>query len=246
MTDKTILVTRPQGDELALTDLLHEQGYRVMHEPLTTIYLEHTMRHALHEALLNEPDAVIVTSRHAVNALALLSEIRDVFLLCVGEATAQAATSLGFERVSSGGGTAQKLATEIVASYDPFSRFLYVSGKHTRLNMATFLADHDMELQHLVVYEAVASEQLSDTLVAQLKRGQVDGVSLLSPRTAQIFTRLLEKAGIADCVNRLEAFCLSEAVAESLHGGWKAVHVTRAPTLASVVECVDNTFRRQA
>lgn len=246
MTDKSILITRPLGDERALTDLLHEQGYRVIHEPLTSIYLEHTQRHTVEAALFDEPDAVIVTSRHAVNALALLTDLRDPFVLCVGEATASAAASLGFERISTGGGTAQKMVEMILGSYDPGSRFLYLSGKHTRLSMATILADHDMDVQHLVVYEAVASEQLSDTLVAQLQRGTVDGVNLMSPRTAQIFCRLLEKAGLADTTKSLEAFCLSEAVAEALQGKWKAVHITREPTLASVVECVDNTFRRQA
>ncbi len=247
MTDKTILITRPLGDERALTDLLHEQGYRVIHEPLTTIYLEHNQRHALEEALLDEPDAIIVTSRHAVNALALLTDLRDQFLLCVGEATAAAAHSLGFERVSTGGGTAQKLCQMIIDSYDPESRFLYLSGKHIRLSMADALAEHGMDVQTLVVYDAVASEQLSDILVAQLQRRAIDGVSFLSPRAAIIFQRLLEKAGIAGAVSSLEAFCLSEAVAAPLAGsGWKAIHITEEPTLASVVECVDNTFRRHA
>ncbi len=246
MTDKTILITRPLGDERALTDMLHEQGYRVIHEPLTAIYLEHTQRHAIEQALFDEPDAIILTSRHAVNALALLTDQRDPFLLCVGDATAQAAQSLGFERVSTGGGTAQKLLEIIMEGYDAGARFLYPSGKHTRMNFATQLADADMELQHLVVYEAVASEQLSDTLIAQLQRKAIDGVSLMSPRASQIFTRLLEKAQIPNATAALEAFCLSEAVAQSLHGGWKAVHITQEPTLASVVECVDNTFRRHA
>ena len=247
MTDKTILITRPVGDERALTDLLNEQGYRVIHEPLTAIYLEHTQRHALENALLDAPDAIIVTSRHAVNALALLSDLRDQFLLCVGEATAQAASSLGFERISTGGGTAQKLATMITESYDPGSRFLYLCGKHIRLSMADVLSDQGMEVQSLTVYEAVASEQLSDTLVAQFKRRAIDGVSLLSPRAAIIFTRLMEKAGIANACASLEAFCLSDAVAQPLvKNNWKAIHVTHEPTLASVVECVDTIFRRHA
>jgi uroporphyrinogen-III synthase len=245
MTDKTLLITRPLGDERALTDLLHEQGYRVIHEPLTSIYMEHTARTPLLRALLNEPDGVIVTSRHAVNALALLTELRDIFLLCVGEATASAAHSLGFERISTAGGTAQRLAAMILEGYDPGARFLYISGRHTRLDMAQALAQQHMEIEHIVVYEAVASTSLSDILVAQLQRKAVDGVTLLSPRTALILARLMEKAGISPAASGMEAFCLSEAVAAPLEdGGWKAVHITEEATLASVVECVNNTFRR--
>lgn len=244
---KTILITRPLGDERALTDMLHAQGFRVIHEPLTSIVLEHTQRHVITEALLSEPDAVIVTSRHAVTALSLLTDLRDVFLLCVGEATAATAQSLGFERVSSGGGTAEKLKEMIIGSYDQGSHFLYVCGKHIRFDMADALGMYDMEVQTIPVYDAVASESLSDILIEQLKRGGIDGVSFLSARAAAIFTRLLNKAGISETVQTLDAFCLSEATAAPLRDkGWKAIHITQEPTLASVVDCVDNTFRRQA
>jgi len=104
MSGKTILITRPKGDETSLMELFQEQGYRVIHEPLTSIYLDHTQRQALYHALADEPDAVILTSRHAVQALAMLSDFRDLFLICVGDSTAEVAHSLGFSRVSIAGG----------------------------------------------------------------------------------------------------------------------------------------------
>lgn len=244
MSDKTILITRPLGDERPLADLLHRQGYRVIHEPLTTIYLMHQQRHALERALFGEPDAVIVTSRHAVQALAALSELRDLFLLCVGEATAKTAFSLGFDRVTTGGGTSQKLLEMVADSYDPGSRFTYVSGQHVRGGLEEELAALGMEVERIVAYEAVASTQLSDTLVEHLRRQQIDGVTFLSQRTARIFTDLLAKAGAAETVARLHAFCLSETVAEPLQNHpWQGIHVTREATLASVLECVDTIFK---
>jgi uroporphyrinogen-III synthase len=244
MNDKTILITRPLGDERALADLLHGHGYRVIHEPLTTIYLMHQQRHILEQALYNEPDAVILTSRHAVHALAALSEMRDLFLLCVGEATAKTAFSLGFDRVSTAGGTSQKLLEIVTDSYDPGSRFVYVSGTHVRVDLDEILTRQGMQVQRVVAYEAVASEQLSDTLIEHLRRRQLDGVTFLSQRTSRIFIDLLSKAGAMEAVSHLHAFCLSETVAEPLQNQpWQGIHVTREATLASMLDCVDTIMK---
>jgi len=243
MTGETILITRPKGDEMALTDALHVHGYRVIHEPLTEIFLRHTERQALHNALLSEPDAVIITSRHGANALALLSDLRDAYLICIGEATASTAQSLGFTRVCNAGGNVQKLIEYIYASYDPETRFLYVSGKHVRVDLDAVLATQGMHVDRIVLYEAIASPQLSDTLVEQLRRGQIDAVTFLSQRTAHIFTALLARAGAQQTVTGLHAAALSETIAEPLVSWpWKGIHTAREATLASLIECVDNIF----
>lgn len=240
MSNETILITRPKNDGQSLADALQAHGYRIIHEPLMEIFLLHTQRQALHNALMAEPDAVIVTSRHGAQALALLSDLRDPFLICVGEATAHTAHSLGFTRVATAGGTAQSLIDTIAGAYDEGSRFLYVSGEHVRVDFETMLAN--MHIERLILYEAVASPQLSDTLVAQLERKQIDAVTFFSPRAAELFTTLLARAGASQTAADLSAFCLSEAVAEPLTQPWKAIHVAREPTLASLVECVDNIF----
>lgn len=243
-SDKTILVTRPKGDEVALTEMLHNSGYRVIHEPLTNIYLHHTKRQELQAALLAEPDAVIVTSRHGVNAMAFLSDVRDNYLICVGEATAKAAYSQGFNRVEVAGGNVDKLVQLISDGYDEGSRFLYVSGEHTRIDLVAELAAHHMQVERIVAYEAIASEQLSDTLVELLRRGQIDACTFLSQRAAVVFTVLLEQAGIRDTVSHMDSFCLSATIAEPLQSEpWRHIHVTREPTLASLLECVDNTYQ---
>ena len=179
---KTIVITRPKGDEKIITDLLHAHGYRVIHEPLTDIFLRHTERLVVQNALLAEPDAVLITSRHAAQALSLLTDLRDAYLLCVGEATAQTAISLGFTRVASAGGTVAKMIDYIIDGYDPSSRFFYVSGEFVRGDLDASLIQQGMDVQRVVVYDAIAASQLSDTLVEQMRRKQVDAVTFLSPR----------------------------------------------------------------
>ncbi len=241
MTGKAIVVTRPKGDEHIITDALHEKSHRVIHEPLTHITLDHTQRTPLQNLLDQEPDAVIVTSRHAVQALAMLTDLRDFFLICVGESTARAAKSLGLCRVSSAGGNVEKLAHFIRDGYDEDSSFVYLSGEHVRADLTELLPE--MFIDRLVLYEAIASTQLSDTFIEQLKRGQLDGVTFLSPRAAQLFTALIAKANLQDTVQPLHAFCLSQAIAECLNKHvWAKRHISDEATLASLLECVDNAF----
>lgn len=241
MTGKTILITRSAGDDAELRDALQARGHHVIHEPLTEIFLNHTVRHAIHHTLASEPDAVIVTSRYGVRALAALSDIRDIALLCVGDATAEVAQSLGYTRVCATGKTVEDMVSYLLDAYDYGAHFLYASAAHIRADIGETLKEYGMTVQRVVIYEAMASQALSDTLIEQLRRGQVDAVLFLSERSADIFRSLLEKTGIAEASAGMDAYCLSPAIAASLSKrAWKRIIVSDEPTLASIVASVDN------
>jgi uroporphyrinogen-III synthase len=241
--DKTILITRPKGDEYGFAEMLQVRNYRAIHEPLMDIMLRHNERYAIHHAIMDDPDAILVTSRHAVQALSILTEIRDLFLICVGEATARAALSAGFTRVSAAGGNAKLMVEQVLESYDEGSRFIYASGEDVRTDLAAELGEEGMKVERIVVYETVAAQRLSDTLVEQLRRRQVDAVTFLSQRTAEIFMTLVDRHGISNCIEGLRAFCMSETVADSLTlRPWLAIHVAHEPTLASLANSIDNVF----
>lgn len=241
MTGKTVLITRPLDEGTELADALHEHGFGVIHEPLTQIFLNHTARQSMELALRGDPDAVIVTSRYGVQAMAALTEMRDMQMICIGETTADAAQSHGFDRVSVAGGDGERMLQYIVDAYDAGSRFLYASGQHVRTDMVGLLSQFGMQAERLVVYEAVAMEQLSDTLLEHLKREHIDAVTFLSTRATEIFQHLLKKAKLHGIASNMQAYCLSKGVAAPLAGTrWKKVHIAKQPTLASLVECVDN------
>jgi len=238
---RTVLITRTLGDDKELRELLQTSGHRVIHEPLTEIFLNHTTRQELNHSILSEPDAVIVTSRYGVRALAALDDMRDIVLLCVGEMTAQVAESIGFTRVSVAGKTAEELTDYILDAYENDACFIYASAAHIRVDLTQILGHYGMRVKRIITYEAIASEQLSDTLVEQLKRGQLDAVTLLSKRSAEIFMALLEKANVKDLAQGLDYYCMSEMIAESLRCcGFQRIIISREPTLASLVQSVDN------
>jgi uroporphyrinogen-III synthase len=242
---RTLLITRSIGDGEELQEALHAQGHRVIHEPLTEIFLRHTARGELEQALSSDPDAVLVTSRYGARALASLSEWRDIPLVCVGSATAHVAESVGFTRISIAGGDVQSMIAYIADAYEADSRFVYVAAEHVRAELDQLLHGYGMQVTKLPLYAAAAAEQLSDTLIEQLKRNQIDGAIFLSQRSAQIFASLVEKADIIESPATMDAFCLSHAIADPLEAlPWKSVHVSKEATLDSIIECVDNTYAK--
>lgn len=241
---KTILITRPRGDEAIFRDELLERGHHVIHEPLMEIVLNHNVRAELEYALFDDPDALLVTSKHGVAALAMLTEIRDLFLLCVGEATANIASQYGFERVSITGETSEHMIQYILDSYDEDAKFLYVSGEDISTDFEQVLGVQGMEVRRVVAYEAVAVQELSDTLLEQIRRGQVDTVTFFSSRTAQIFLNLANKNNIFRELEKIDAFCLSAAIASEISGiKWHKIYIADKPTLASMLSCVDNAYK---
>lgn len=244
MTNETIVITRAIGDEAELKEALQESGYHVIHEPLTEIFLRHTARAELNNALLSDPDAVLVTSQHGVQALAMLTELRDVFLLCVGEKTAEIANNLGFSHVCMTGDNVDAMIDYISGGYDEDSRLLYVSGEHISADLGEILAIHGMQIDRVVVYEAIAAQSLSDIMIEQIKRGQIDGITFFSPRSAQIFCQLAQAAGIAGEFKNITAICLSENVALAAEEiGWRTINIASEPNLSALVACVDSVYK---
>ncbi len=84
-----------------------------------------------------------------------------------------------------------------------------------------------METHRLVVYEAIATPQLSDTLIEQLRRRQLDAVTFMSPRAANIFTTLLAKAGAQRSHRRPARFLLKRRRGRTLAGEWLESHPYR-------------------
>lgn len=243
MASKTVAITRPSAEKDALTRLLHQRGYSVIHEPLTHVFLYHNAQAPLAQALNANPDAIIITSKQGVKALATLTELRDLALVCVGAATAHTAQANGFSRVFTAGGSVASLIEYLAGAYDPGSHFLYVSAEHVRVDLPSILGRQGMHVSRIALYEASAAECFSDTFVEHLKRRQVNAVTFLSQRSAQIFEELAAKAKVEEALEGMAACCLSKAIASALERHtWRRIHTARQATLASLTDCVDNAL----
>ncbi|MFD0985686.1 uroporphyrinogen-III synthase [Methyloligella solikamskensis] len=221
-----LLVTRPQPDAAAQAQLLKERGYAPILSPLLEIeFLRPPMD-------LYRAQALIATSRNGLRALDRLTQ-RTVALrlplLAVGAGTASMAHEMGFEEVTEGPGTGEELAELIVERLDPFrGTLIHLAGETLAFDLKLALERHDFDIQAPVLYRSVPAKSLTAEAVDALRHHTLDGVILMSPRTAQIFARL-NRNNAADLAS-LYCFCLSQAVATNVEGFGLKLRVAAEPS----------------
>jgi uroporphyrinogen-III synthase len=236
-----LLVTRPEPDALKLRAVLEDMGHEATVEPLLQVSFA-----ATDIVELDGVQALIATSRNALRALRatpILVAARTLPLFAVGKATATEARALGFEMVVTGAGTARELITHIVSVVDPAAGLIaHLAGDTLAVDLKPELEPHGFRVVEWVVYRMQAATSFSDEVVEQLALGEIDGVILLSPRTASVYARLVRKHGLVASVRSLPHFCLSAAVARRLQSlGLFAVLSADRPRLEEVLALIDDT-----
>ena len=233
------LVTRPEPDASREAEALAAHGHEAVLAPLLKIEFAPDVPLDLVGA-----QALIVTSRNALRALATRREfenVRRLPLFAVGEATARAARELGFAILVRAPGTAAGLPELIGGKPDPKrGSLLQLAGENLAFDLKTALEAKGFTLHQPVLYRAVPAEQLPARVLSLLKAGELDGAILLSPRTARTFAALIDKHGAVTQGRRLVCYCLSQAVAEVLAPLGFGVRVASKPREEDVLALVDS------
>ncbi len=223
---RRVLVTRPQPDAAPLKDALRARGFEVLLEPmLEIVHLPGP------EPPLDGVQALLFTSANGVRAFVARSPRRDLVVYAVGDATAATARDAGFAEVHSAGGDVRTLAALVRARARPGNgALLHAAGSAVAGDLAGLLAEAGFDVRREVLYEARESECLGTATQRALEAGEVDAVLLFSPRTAASFVSLVQAAGLAAACRRVEAVCLSPAVATAASAvEWRRIAVAKSP-----------------
>jgi uroporphyrinogen-III synthase len=233
-----LLVTRPEPDATRQAMLLAARGHEPVLAPLLAIETAIEMPLELDGA-----QALIVTSRNALRALATHRELAaslQLPLFAVGEATAKAAAELGFAKVTSGPGTGEGLSRLIADALDPNAGALvHLSGETVAFDLKSALQAKGFTLRQPVLYRAVAATRLPESALALLNAGELDGVILMSPRTAAIFAALVVRADALTQAARLDCYCLSAAVAQAVETLKARAIVAARPSEEDILALLD-------
>ncbi|MEE2970268.1 MAG: uroporphyrinogen-III synthase [Pseudomonadota bacterium] len=206
------LITRPRDDAEALVNELNAARVETFIEPLLNIA---SVPGAL--AKLDRVQAILLTSRNGVRALAEETDQRDTPIYAVGDATADIARELGFINVESAAGDSAALAQLVEDRLDPGDgALLHGSGTAVAGDLAGTLAAKGFTVRCEILYEARPAIRLSAELQALLTNGALDGATFFSPRTAQTFVNLVNAAGLSPACRAVTAICISPAVVRAL------------------------------
>ena len=228
-----VLITRPREDGERLAQRLADEGIEAILAPVLDILFR-----ADETVTLEDAQAVLLTSANGARAFAAATDAREVPILAVGDATAETASGLGFKTVKSAGGDVESLADKVIETCAPTGGLLlHVAGRHAAGDLAGRLKAAGFSVERRVLYDAVPIEALSDEALKALETGPLDAALFFSPRTAAAFVSLARSGGLADCCRRLDALCLSEAVAARLSGSeWRRVLIAQRPDQEALLE----------
>jgi len=229
-----VLITRPRPDAVRLATALAARGVESVLAPLSEIVFTPV------PVPLEGVQAILVTSANGVRALAAATPRRDVRVLAVGRASADAARREGFGTVASADGDVHALAALVRRSLDRGAGgLLHASGADVAGDLAGALARDGFDVRRVSLYEARMAEALPAKAEVALRGQTLQGATLFSPRGADSFVRLLRAAGLEGTTAPLTAFCLSAAVARAASGlAWRSVEIAARPDQEALVDIV--------
>jgi uroporphyrinogen-III synthase len=234
-----VLVTRPEPEASRFAEALRKSG----HEPLLAPLLSHAglTPPADFDARLEAAQAVLLTSVNGVRALAETTKRRDLRLLVVGDATAEAAERLGFHDTLSAAGDVTALAVLVRKQLRPDAGpLLHAGGAVTAGDLVGQLAAAGYAIAHVALYETRLAETLPLDVERALSDGTVDVVTLFSPRTAEAFVKLASRPEIARGLAKTAAVTMSPAGAERVASlKWRVVAVAERPTQDEMLLAID-------
>lgn len=204
-------VTRPMEDAGALRAQLIAQGHEVSLEPLLKIEYFHD-----EPIEIDDAQALIATSKNALRALAGRPEeaaCKAMPLFVVGRGTAQTAKAMGFETVIEGPSTAQALLGLIINVAEVNDGALvHLSAENVAYNLCEELRHLGYHIFQPILYRSIQVETLSDTLLRNIKSGRIEGVVLLSGRTAEAYASIMNTHELLDVARKMTHYCLSETI----------------------------------
>lgn len=232
-----ILLTRPLSQSQLLADTLKQRGVNtILIEPLLTIEpcMEQTI--ALQTALDQPPQALIITSSNGIDALAALTSRRDIPVIAVGEASAEAARQHGFNATSVGGSVAHMVPFIRTHYSSSGGLLLYASGEVITSDITALLTAAGFTAERIITYKAQPVDRLSAYIKEILIAREPLAAVFYSPRTAAIFSNLVVKEQLKNYLTTAQAFALSPSIAAQLAPlHWQAIYSADTATQDAMV-----------
>lgn len=235
-----VLITRPREDAAAFAAELANRGHEALIEPLLEVEYLGVEGSGLD---LKSVQALLFTSANGVRAFVRVEPRRDLPVYAVGDATAALARDAGFGEVYSAAGDVSALAKLVTARLNPMrGTLLHVAASKVAGDLQGLLEKSGFEIVRHVLYRTEVRSAFSAQVCGFLTSGEIEAVTLFSPRTARTFANLVLAANLQGCLEDIFVVCLSQAVADQVaHLNWKGVRVAAEPNKGALLACLKNT-----
>lgn len=225
-----VLITRPAGDAAATAAAVQARGLMPIIAPMLVV------RPLVLRAPAHPVQAILLSSRNAVPALAGMAAWRGRPVLTVGDATADAARAAGFDDVRSARGDARALQELACRSLAPAGgTLLLATAAGEGMGLAAGLRLAGFSVQRRLAYRVQNQTRFPAAAAASLREGRVGAAAFFSARTAATFVRLLPH-DLRVKLHGVRALAIGNQAADALKPlGWAEVAIAPHPTLDGIL-----------
>jgi uroporphyrinogen-III synthase len=201
------IVTRPEPGNAQTCDALARAGLSAVSAPLFEV---DGLDYLVPERL---PDALLISSANAVRYLKPhdLDRLAGIPVFAVGEATAAAARTSGFQKVVAGTADLTAMSQILRQSLPKGSSLLRLTAPERNDQALTELSDH-CQITTILTYQARATTVLPSSLARLAQAERPRAVLHFSRRAAEHFVDLCKANGFIGAIANWQHICLSEAV----------------------------------
>lgn len=234
-----VLLIRPLEDALPMALMLKSKNIAFSHYPLFAPSF-------LPIPSLNNPQALIITSKNAIRALDKYEDLKNVPLYTVGDKTAELAKQKGFANIFSAGGTSQELIQLILKTAQKNKGTLWhLSGETIKVDISEALKFEGFEAKRQIVYRIEDIVTLPSSLLTELNNYLISHVIFCSPRTTAVFVNLLKNNKLEKKACKITALCLSQDIGKKASElKWKKVWISQRPHLNVLMDYFDDERSR--
>jgi uroporphyrinogen-III synthase len=241
-----VLVTRPHPDGESTAATLRARGFEVLLAPM--LRFEPVAFRDDEEAHYG---AVIVTSANALRGITphlKASSLLKLPLFAVGEHTASAARSAGFETVISANGDAGALRELVEASVktkalQKTSTLLHLAGADLARDLAGELGARGFSVVTLTTYRMAPVSDLPRETSDAFAASRVEAVLHYSRRSARAFLEAARTDGVEISALSIPHCCISDGVAAVVRdAGAMQVMVAASPDEKGLLEALDRAL----
>ncbi|WP_051013219.1 uroporphyrinogen-III synthase [Methylocystis sp. SC2] len=233
-----VLVLRAAEDAARTAGKLRALGYAAVLSPV----LEFAATHAIIPC--DDYDGVIVTSAKGVEFAGDARQLRAAPLHAVGEKTAEAARARGFQP-DIVAGNAEAMLPRLLERYQRPAVFLYLAGRDRQPVLEAGLRGAGHDVHTVEVYDARAAQSLTAEALAAIAARRLIAALHYSRRSAEIFLRLAQAAGVAEALRDMTHVALSEHVAAPLRKLGLETRVAAKPDEEHLLALLSTQLRRK-
>jgi uroporphyrinogen-III synthase len=236
-----VLVLRPEPQAGRTASALADRGFETVVAPMLDIVLEPGVVDRVRAPGRPEPDVLVFTSAHGVEAVRAdprLGEIVGHAVHVVGPATEEAAREAGFTRVHRSGGDGAALVEDLARTLPADAVVVHVAGRDRSVHVAEALAAAGRRAFTVEAYRAEVSQVLPERVARDLAEGRLDIAVVASRRTAEGFRAALADLGLPLPLARPALVALSPSAAEPLRDALAVVTVADRPDGDALTEGV--------